>query len=108
MMKHAPEYIKGNGSAFEEFDRVSYTVIDVLSFLRGKPWDDVALGYVHALRPSSIRISHGETKCDGRTWRVTVFLDEAERIESIEQEVEVGLPDNVEDGYELDGISGGG
>lgn len=101
-MKHANDYIHNNGSQFEAFDSVGFTSIRVLEFLHGKLWDDIALGYVHALRPSTVRISHGAIKCDARTWRVTVYIDDNDRIEYIEQEVEVGLPHGIDDGYDLD------
>lgn len=63
--------------------------IKVLPELTGKPWNENALHLVHALRPSSIRVTTGEIKCDSRTWRVTVYINEENIIQEIEQEVEV-------------------
>lgn len=71
--------------------RTGYTVLPVLQFLWGHPWNDLALCYVHSLRPSSLRVTGGEITCDSRTWRVTVFLkDDLRTIDRIEQAVEVG------------------
>lgn len=72
---------------------IGYTVIPVLEFLNGEPYDDRALDFIHALRPSAIR-SAGPNEmltCDGCPWRVTVLLDERGAIKKMEQEVEVGL-----------------
>lgn len=69
--------------------------IKVLEFLNGKPWDNIALAYVHSLRPSSIRVTKGSITLDSRIWRVTVFVDDDNIIESVSQEVEVGLPKEV-------------
>ena len=69
-----------------------YTIVPVLHYLKGKPWDDMAMNYVHSLRPSYIRTSTGKIDADSKPWRVTVFLKEDEKtIDYIEQEVEVGL-----------------
>lgn len=65
--------------------------IPVLEFLVGLRWDVVALNYVHALNPASIRVTSGEVTSDSREGRVTVWLDSSDRITGIEQEVEVGL-----------------
>jgi len=70
--------------------RVGYTVIEVLSFLKGLPYDEVARGYIYALRPSVVRVSVGLNTCDAVTWRVTVMMKD-DKIDLIEQEVEVEL-----------------
>lgn len=95
------DYYTPHMKVFDRFNRTSYTSIEVLPILKGKPWDDVALGYCHALRPSSIRVTEGGTKCDARTWRVTVFIDDKNIINKITQEVEVGLPKGVAHGHAL-------
>jgi len=82
-------------------DRVGFTSLSVLEFLKGREWDEVALSYVHALRPTFVRVTTGMMTCDWRAWRVTVNLDEKNTIESIEQEVEVALPEGVANGQEL-------
>lgn len=81
--------------------RYGYTSIKMLEFLNGRPWDDIALAYVHALRPYAIRVVNGAETCDAVTWRVTVYVDAANVITGIRQEVEVWLPEGVENGYDL-------
>lgn len=80
-----------NGCRFEKQSSTGHTVIEVLPQLKGLPWNNLILAYLHAVRPSNIRVSrHGEICCDGQPWRVTVYLTLGSRIERIEQEVEVG------------------
>lgn len=67
--------------------------VDVLPFLIGRPMDAVSWGWLESLRPSSIRVSYGEVKCDSRAWRVTVILSQKMLIESITQEVELRSDD---------------
>lgn len=88
--------------SYDKPDRRGYTSLNVLSFLKGKKWDEVALAYVHSLRPSSIRVSKDEITLDARCWRVTVMVDENDIIKEISQEVEVGLPEGVAHGHALD------
>lgn len=99
--KHSDSYYTHHMEAFKKFNSRGYTSIDVLLFLIGKQWDDVALAYVHALRPSSIRVTTGMETLDSSTWRVTVVVDDNDLIKSIQQEVEVGLPENVAHGAAL-------
>lgn len=90
------------GQQFQPWNRRGFTSIEVLQFLYGKPWDDTALGFAHATRPSIIRVvDDGCVQCDARTWRLTVFLDKNKLIERISQEVQVGLPDDCEHGAAL-------
>lgn len=89
------------GSPFVPFARRGFTSLEVLPFLKGKPWDDVALGFVHSLRPSHIRVTDGGIQLDAQTWRVTVTVSKKNKIEKIEQEVEVGLPVKVVHGSAL-------
>lgn len=53
----------------------AFTNIPVLEFLWGQPWNWVALGYVHALRPTSIRVTAGGVTSDSMLWRLTVLVD---------------------------------
>ena len=76
--------------SYEEPDEISWTSIDCLPFLKGTEWNQTALNYVHALQPSSIRVTEGGIKLDSRCWRVTVYVTKDNIIESISQEVEVG------------------
>lgn len=69
-------------------DNRVWVSIPVLEFLWGRPWNNVALNYVMALRPSVIRVTAGCVTSDARVWRVTVYLEEDERtIKSISQHV---------------------
>ena len=97
------EFYSHHGEIYERnrVPRRGYSTIEVLEFLKGRQWDDIALAYVHSLRPSSIRVTKGECTCDHSLWRVTVFIDNDNVIESIEQSVEVALPDGIEDAYNL-------
>lgn len=79
----------------------SYTSIDVLPFLTGRKIDKVVMGYLHALRPSYIQVSKGGFLMNAIAWRVSILLDDNDKIKWIRQEVEVGLYEGVENGYEL-------
>lgn len=85
----------------QHVNRYSFSSIKVLEFLNGRQWDDIALGYVHGLRPSAIRVTAGEETMDSVVWRVTVYVDAKNVITGMRQEVEVWLPDGVEDGHDL-------
>jgi len=86
----ADTYLKEE--TFKKYNAVGYTRLEVLPFLNGKPWNNLALNYVQSLRPSSLRVSTGMIHCDSCRWRVTVMLEKDERtIKNITQEVEVGL-----------------
>lgn len=78
-----------------------WTSNKVLEFLNGRQWDDIALGYVHGLRPSAIRVTSGDETCDSVTWRVTVYVDDKNVITGMRQEVEVWLPEGVKNGGDL-------
>lgn len=87
--------------AYEKPQSRGFQSIEVLSFLKGKKWDEIALAYVNAVRPSCIRVTTGMCTLDGRTWRVTVIVDENDIIKKITQEVEVGLPEGISHGEHL-------
>jgi len=84
-------------------ERIGYTVVPCLEFLNGEPWGDRILDYIHALRPSDVRIvqHNGIMNCDAVPWRVSVLLDEHNNVKRIEQEVEVGLR-TADNGHCLD------
>jgi hypothetical protein len=88
---------------YEAPDEIGYACIPVLEFLNGLPWDNMALCYAHAMRPSEIRVirpNHKQTT-EAIRQRLTVHLDYDYRtILKIEQEVEVGLI-GVEHGHAL-------
>ena len=81
----------------------SYSNIEVLPFLNGRKIDKVVMGYLHALRPSIIEVVPFKTgtHMDCHQWRVRIFLNENEKIEYIEQEVEVGCYDGIDNGHQL-------
>jgi len=90
------------GSAkYVEPNSQGYAVVEVLNFLKGRRLDNIALNYIHSVRPSRIRIvpMNGGITCDAITWRVTVYTakpnsleidNETPLIKRIEQEVQVG------------------
>lgn len=85
------KYITNHGVKYSSDGRCCWTVIPVLEFLKGKPWDNMALNFVHALRPSMIRVTTGTVTCDAYTWRVTVYVEQDNKtIKKIEQEVDAG------------------
>jgi len=96
--KHFDKYYTHHEEEFEKFNRRGWKSINVLEFLNDKPWDDLALGYVHALRPRGIRVTKGMMTLDCILWRVTVHVNKENIIQSITQEVEVGLPETVQNG----------
>jgi len=75
---------------YERPASIGWTCVETLPFLIGRKWNQLALNYVHSLRPSSIRVTTGVVKLDAQSWRVTVYVDDNDIIEKIEQEVEVG------------------
>lgn len=84
--------------------QTGFTRVQVLSNLVGKPWDGVAMAYLRSLRPNRVRVMRegGAVTSDFVLWRVTVWIDAAELVLSIEQEVEVDLPDGVESAHDLE------
>jgi len=87
---------------WKDFPRRGFISIDVLPELNGRQFDDYAIGLIHALRPSCIRVSsNGCIKTDSMVWRVTVYTTPNKIIEKVEQEVVVGLPEGCENGYEF-------
>ena len=89
-----------------DFGRFGFTAIPILEFLWDRKWDEIALAYCHALNPTYIRVTTGDLKMDSRTGRITVYVDEEDTILYMEQEVEVGLPDEIKDGAALDELVG--
>lgn len=95
------DYNDMSGVEYEQPEEIGYTSIEVLKHIWGKPWDEIALGYVNSLRPSTIRVSGGAVHLDSKIWRVTVIVNEGNFIHSIEQEVEVGLSEGIPHGHAL-------
>jgi hypothetical protein len=102
-MKEPSFYVGGHGKDYEAPSRLGYTSVEVLPHLKGHLWDHFALAYVHAARPSKIRVVAEGTlmTADSWHWRVTVHVDKTNRITKVEQEVAVGLPVNIDNGFHL-------
>jgi len=97
------DYFTTHYTRYRNPPSIGYSCIGVLDFLNGQPLNELALDYIHALRPTGIRITEGEVKCDAMTWRVTVYVHKSNGefiIRRIEQEVEVGLR-TAETGHHL-------
>lgn len=85
---------------FKPNSSTGITKINVLGFLKGFPVDNLAISYVHALRPSQVQVikPNEEEKTIGRAWRVKIRVNDAGLIDRIEQEVEVAFAS----GYTID------
>ena len=87
----ADKYRSNHGINCGKRKNTIWAVIPVLEFLWGQPWNNLALNYVQALRPSSIRVADKGVTADCQTWRVTVWLEKDGRtIKRMEQECEPG------------------
>ena len=86
---------------YSQPESIGFLSLEVLQFLKKRKWDEIALAYIHSLRPSCIRVIKGECTCDAVDWRVTVYVDSTDIIEKVEQEVEVGLPNGIAHGSAL-------
>lgn len=69
-----------------------WTTIPVLEHLNLRQWNAGSANFIHALRPSAVRVvgPHEGMTTDAVPWRVTVHLTVDGRIRLIEQEVEMG------------------
>jgi len=85
----ADKYRAYNGKKYESFAPYGGTVIPVLDFLEGLPFNNLVMAYVRGLKPSSVRVStDGSIFTDNRTGRVTIYLKD-NKVDRIEQEVHV-------------------
>jgi hypothetical protein len=90
-MKTAKDYYTTH--LFEPFEwSGGCNPISIAPQLIGRLWDDLALGILHAYNPTYIRVTEGDIKCDARLGRITVWVTDQNIIESIDQEVEIGIP----------------
>lgn len=102
MERSVEKYLSKGGLKYKpESQHFGWTTIECLNFLKGNEWNEVALAYVHALNPSIIRVTHGEVFLNAHERRVTVYINNENRIQKIEQEVQVWLPDGIECGEAL-------
>ena len=97
----AKDYYSHHRVEYDKPNVIGFLSLDVLPYLIGHKWDEVALGYVHSLRPSCIRVGDGMFTCDGILHRVSITVDENEVITRLTQEVEVGLPKGIYSGKQM-------
>jgi hypothetical protein len=95
------DYVTGHGIVYEQPSSTGRLRLPVLPYLIGQYWDELALCLVHSLRPSCIRVVMGCETTDSWGGRVTVRIDPIGKIESIDQECDVGLGDKFEHGHAL-------
>ncbi len=89
----AADYFRHRNTEYKRPGELCYTNLEVLQDLWGQPWNNLALNFVHSLRPAAVRVvdANGSLTCDAFTWRVTVLLENDGRtIRKITQEVEIG------------------
>lgn len=60
--------------------------IPIAECLIGTTWDAIALAYLSAFNPTSIRVTRGETTCNSSVGRITVYVDADDRICSTHKE----------------------
>jgi hypothetical protein len=99
-------YRARNGARYEssQVRLRGFTVVSVLREVWGRELNEISMGFIHSLRPSAVRFAFDGVLLDATPWRVTIFLvkkDGREFIQNIVQEVEVGLPDGVENSIDL-------
>jgi len=82
-------------------NRVGHVSLEILQQLRGQLFDEYALGLCHAFRPISIRVTTGEVTTNSLPSRITVLLDDQERILRISQEACVIFPEGINCGNDL-------
>jgi hypothetical protein len=88
----ADKYRDSQGEKFEDNISYCWTTKDVLEFLWGQPWNNLALNYVSTLRPSLLRVTSDGVTLECCPWRVTVWLEDDDKtIKSIEQSVTMSI-----------------
>lgn len=95
------KYVDDRLAALRAGERRGYATIEVLPELKGKPFDDVALAFIHGLDPKSVRLCRHGQNDDARTGRVNVYIDDDDKIVRINKEIEVMLPAGVAHGHAL-------
>lgn len=101
-MKTPDDYRGPLGTEYELPTLLGGTAIPILEMLWGLPWGEIPLCFIRAVNPSYIRVTNGETKTDARPQRVTVYVDENDVIERIEQEVTIAGGTGYEMGVKLE------
>lgn len=73
----------------------SWTSVGVLPELIGRPWNEITMCYVLSLEPTAIRVSDGCVTLDAHTGRITVIVNDDNKIQQIYKEVKIPVPDNM-------------
>jgi hypothetical protein len=76
------------------------TSIEVLPELIGLEWNEVTMCYVLGLNPSAVRVSYDMVTLDSCANRITVMLDENDKITSITMEIYMPAPNQM-CGYDM-------
>ena len=84
---------------FPEFSGSSFLSIEIAKELIGRKLDEAALAFLSCYRPSVIRVTTGLVTSDSWLWRITVYVNESDYIQSVVQETAVGLPEGVLHGH---------
>jgi hypothetical protein len=91
----ADQYYSDHGKTVDESllkKSSSWTCVDILHDLRGKPWNNLALNYVLAFKPRMIRVTKDSMTLDYQQNRVTVYVENDNRtIRNIEMELIVPI-----------------
>jgi len=66
-----------------------YATIEVLEFLKGLPLCNLIMSFVHGLDPAYVRIVRDEETCDFQGNRVSIYIDENDKVRCIRQEMAV-------------------
>ncbi len=89
-MKTAKDY-DWKGSGFEPFPSCKFAMIPIARELWGREWNDDALSFLHAFRPSGISVTTGEVLTVARQWWITVTVNDKGLMTKIEQEARIGM-----------------
>lgn len=95
-MKNKPEDFTVYRHAIPVKESVySFTSVGVLPELIGEPWNEITMCYVLSLEPTAIRVSTGMVTLDGCVGRITVMVDDENKIQEIYKEVRIPVPDGM-------------
>ncbi len=96
-------YHTASGARYRQPDRRGMVTMPVLTFLRGEALTELVWDWLEGVRPSMVCVRGfaDDVAVDSAPWRVTIYLDQDDRILDIVQEIEVGLV-GVRNGRELE------
>ena len=84
------------------YDGYGQMSIEILQFLWGREWGPMALSFVLAENPECLRVSSGALSLDCRPGRITVMVDKDGKIERIEKEIIINLPEGFTCGADVE------